>query len=410
MENYGHETRVVKLPDDYEGPVTATVVSLRAEPPSASAVLYVHGYLDYYFQYHMGRHFAGHGRNFYALDLRKYGRSWMPHQHFNYCRRMEEYFPEMDAAIDVILADGNTDITLIGHSTGGLLSALYCAEGARRGFINRLILNSPFLEFNTGWFVRRAVIPVAGALSLLFPYAKVRNVLSPNYFKSVHASRYGEWEFDTRWKPEQAPPLYLAWLRAVRLAQRSVHRGLGLPIPVLVMFSDRSTYHKRWHEEASMQSVIRFIHEHYYDIFIPVTALALLRLAMCFAQLKRTAAIRRKKGVYHSVRDAYAEIGAWLGMLPFLALALAVPAFWPVWAALIVAGGIVVGKLGRKKGLETDDIYREVARELKHEAEAEAAREAASHTLDSGTDAIGDGAETHYETENTEDKGEHDNG
>ena len=29
-----------------------------------------------------------------------------------------------------------------------------------------------------------------------------------------------------------------------------------------------------------MQAVIRFIHEHYYDIFIPVTALALLRLAM----------------------------------------------------------------------------------------------------------------------------------
>ena len=53
---------------------------------------------------------------------------------------------------------------------------------------------------------------------------------------------------------------------------------------------------------------------------------------------------------------------------------------------------------------------QEVARELKHEAEAEAAREAASHTLDSGTDAIGDGAEAHYETENTEDKGEHDNG
>lgn len=81
-------------------------------------------------------------------------------------------------------------------------------------------------------------------------------MLSPNYFKSVHASRYGEWEFDTRWKPEQAPPLYLAWLRAVRLAQRSVHRGLGLPIPVLVMFSDRSTYHKRWHEEALASDTI----------------------------------------------------------------------------------------------------------------------------------------------------------
>ena len=153
-----------------------------------------------------------------------------------------------------------------------------------------------------------------------------------------------------------------------------------------------------------MQAAIRFIHEHYYDIFIPVTALALLRLAMCFAQLKRTAAIRRKKGVYHSVRDAYAEIGAWLGMLPFLALALAVPAFWPVWAALIVAGGIVVGKLGRKKGLETDDIYREVAWELKHEAAAQAARETASHTLESGAAAL----EEHEE--NTEDKGDTENG
>jgi alpha-beta hydrolase superfamily lysophospholipase len=256
MEEYGHRTRVVELPDDYEGPVKATVVSLCAERPSASAVLYIHGYLDYYFQYHMGSYFAGQGRNFYALDLRKYGRSWMPHQHFNYCRRMEEYFPEIDAAIDGIVADGNTDITLLGHSTGGLLAALYCAEGGRRGLVDRLILNSPFLEFNTGWFVRKVFIPAAGALSEVFPYAKVKNVLSANYFPSVHASRYGEWDFDTRWKPEQAPPLYLAWLRAVSLAQRKVHRGLGLPMPVLVMFSDKSTYHKRWHEEALVSDTI----------------------------------------------------------------------------------------------------------------------------------------------------------
>lgn len=256
MEGYGHELRVLELPDDYEGAVRATVVYRRAERPSASAVLYIHGYLDYYFQYHMGAWFAEHGRNFYALDLRKYGRSWMPHQHFNYCRRMEEYFPEIDAAIDGIVADGNTDITLLGHSTGGLLAALYCAEGSRRGLINRLVLNSPFLEFNTGWFVRRVFIPAAGALSIVFPYAKVRNVLSPNYFKSVHASSHGEWNFDTRWKPAQAPPLYLAWLRAVRLAQRKVHRGLGLPIPVLVMFSDKSTYHRRWHEDALVSDTI----------------------------------------------------------------------------------------------------------------------------------------------------------
>ena len=150
-----------------------------------------------------------------------------------------------------------------------------------------------------------------------------------------------------------------------------------------------------------MQKVIDFINTRTYDIFIPLTALALLRLAMCWAQLKKTAAIRKKKGVYHAVREHYAEMGAWLGILPFCVLALILPRIWYVWIALAVIGGVLVGRAGKKKGVELDDIYRQVAWELKHEAEAEAAREAASHTLEDGnTD----------ETENTEDKGETENG
>ena len=150
-----------------------------------------------------------------------------------------------------------------------------------------------------------------------------------------------------------------------------------------------------------MQKVIDFINTHTYDIFIPLTALALLRLAMCWAQLKKTAAIRKKKGVYHAVREHYAEMGAWLGILPFCVLALILPRIWYVWIALAVIGGVLVGRAGKKKGVELDDIYRQVAWELKHEAEAEAAREAASHTLEDGnTD----------EMENTEDKGETENG
>ena len=150
-----------------------------------------------------------------------------------------------------------------------------------------------------------------------------------------------------------------------------------------------------------MQKVIDFINTRTYDIFIPLTALALLRLAMCWAQLKKTAAIRKKKGVYHAVREHYAEMGAWLGILPFCVLALILPRIWYIWIALAVIGGVLVGRAGKKKGVELDDIYRQVAWELKHEAEAEAAREAASHTLEDGnTD----------ETENTEDKGETENG
>ena len=157
-----------------------------------------------------------------------------------------------------------------------------------------------------------------------------------------------------------------------------------------------------------MQNVIDFINTHIYDIFIPLTALALLRLAMCWAQLKRTAAIRKKKGIYHAVREHYAEMGAWLGILPFCVLALIFPRVWYVWIALAVIGGILVGRAGKKKGVEQDDIYRQVAWELKHEAEAEAAREAASHTLEDGAETPEDGNTD--ETENTEDKGETENG
>ena len=157
-----------------------------------------------------------------------------------------------------------------------------------------------------------------------------------------------------------------------------------------------------------MQKVIDFINTHTYDIFIPLTALALLRLAMCWAQLKQTAAIRKKKGVYHAVREHYAEMGAWLGILPFCVLALILPRIWYVWIALAVIGGVLVGRAGKKKGVELDDIYRQVAWELKHEAEAEAAREAASHTLEGGAAALEDGNTD--ETENTEDKGETENG
>ena len=153
-----------------------------------------------------------------------------------------------------------------------------------------------------------------------------------------------------------------------------------------------------------MQAVLDFINTHIYDIFIPLTALAVLRLLVCRAQLKRTASLREKKGMYHAVGGHYTEIGVWLGTLPGFALALAVPKLWYAGLVLVVIGGILLGKAGKKKGVEQDDIYREVALELKREAEAEAARQEAARTLEGGA------AEIPEATEITEDKGETNNG
>ena len=246
MTDADYQTIVFDLPDDYEGAVRATLLALPARHKSSSAVLYLHDYVDYYFQHHMGQFFSSHDRNFYALDLRKCGRSWMPHQHFNYCRSLSEYYPEIDRAIDRMLADGNCDITLMGLGTGGLLAALYGAEGGRRAFVNRLILNSPFLEFNNGWLTSR----LAGAICRRWPYATARNPMSPVYLDSIRADRHGEWAFDPVMKPYRLPSLPLAWALAMRQAQRKVQQGLGLTIPVLVMFSSRSSWHRHWDEEA----------------------------------------------------------------------------------------------------------------------------------------------------------------
>lgn len=151
-----------------------------------------------------------------------------------------------------------------------------------------------------------------------------------------------------------------------------------------------------------MQAVLDFINKHHYDIFIPLTALAVLRIIVCRAQLKKIASLREKKGAYHAVGGNYTEIGVWLGTLPGFVLALAAPKLWYAGLVLAVIGGILLGKAGKKKGAELDDIYREVALELKREAEA--ARQEASCALEAGAEEIPEA------TEITENKGETNNG
>lgn len=243
--------RTFQFEDDYDGPVDATLINLPAEKPTGKAVLYIHGYTDYFFQNHMAEEFMRNGYNFYAVDLRKYGRSLHEWQHPNYARSMREYYPELTESIRAIRKDGNSEIVLLGHSTGGLLAALYMDDGPEeeRKAIKAAVLNSPFLEFNEPWFNRRIGIPIVAGLGRLFPYAHISGVLSPLYAKSLHKDHQGEWDFDPRLKPIDGIPLYFAWLRAIRKGHKQVKRGLQIETPILVMSSDRSFYGKEWSPE-----------------------------------------------------------------------------------------------------------------------------------------------------------------
>src|SRR5689334_24837308 len=113
----GFEALELPAPDDYDGRVVATLVRLPVPAAERGAVLYVHGFIDYFFQRHMAERFAAEGYAFYALDLRKHGRSKLAHQHPCFCKDVAEYFADITAALREI--DGPT--LLAGHSTGGLV-------------------------------------------------------------------------------------------------------------------------------------------------------------------------------------------------------------------------------------------------------------------------------------------------
>ena len=232
--------------DDYDGPVVATLV--RTDPQVAGArgaVLYIHGFIDYFFQRHLAEAFTRDGFDFYALDLRKYGRSLRGAAHPNFCRRVEEYFPEITTAIDIIGAAGHQSLVLMGHSTGALTSLIYAKDGERRDRIRGLILNSPFLEFREPRWETRS----AAAVGKLLPFWPRHNPVNRWYGRSLHTSDRGEWDFNLSYKPLDGFPAYFGWIRAIAAAHDRVAAGLALPQPVLVLHSDRSAGGDQWSED-----------------------------------------------------------------------------------------------------------------------------------------------------------------
>ncbi len=234
------------FPADYEGAVTATLIKKSCSKENQTAVLYVHGFNDYFFQAQMAEQYNQHGINFYALDLRKYGRSLLPHQKLNNARDLTEYYPEITESLKIMQAEGNKKVILMGHSTGGLLVSLYAADHQKNAMFDALVLNSPFFEININKFVLKNVLPRFVKKGEVKPNKPLNAGLTAGYGESLHADYHGEWSYDLKWKPNSPPKVNYGWIRAIRMGQLKLQAGVDIKQPVLVMHSDKSIFSRKW--------------------------------------------------------------------------------------------------------------------------------------------------------------------
>ncbi len=247
--NFNFQAIKLKLKDDYEGEVVATLFKRNAKKDAGKAILYLHGFVDYFFQIHLADWANTLGFNFYALELRKYGRSLLPHQKPNMFRDYKEYFEEIDLAVKQIKEeDGNKTLVFMGHSTGGLLSSLYAHHFRDKNNIDALILNSPFFDFNKPPLIKKLVLPLMAFIGRRNPDILSPEGLATGYPKSIHKDHYGEWDFDQRYKPVEGFPINLGWINGIYRAQKDLQKGLDIQCPVLVMFSDESVKPGKYRE------------------------------------------------------------------------------------------------------------------------------------------------------------------
>lgn len=279
-----------------EGDIKATVVRYLPDPtnPPAgfderTAVVWVHGMTDYFFQEHVARRLHAEDYAFYAVDLRKCGRAHRPGQSRHDARDMADYEPDLDAAASLVLAR-HPRLVPLAHSTGGLIVPLWLRSLTDRdpGLAARvagLVLNSPWLDIQFPEPTRSAARALAKGAGRLRPELALPMKESSCYADTLHVSRHGEWDYSLELKPPGGVTKRAGWLRAVVEGHDRVHEGLGLKVPILTLCSDRSILRKPYSADSHEADTVLDVEQ--------ITAAA--------PKLGPHSAIRRIPGALHDV-------------------------------------------------------------------------------------------------------------
>ncbi|GAA2233076.1 alpha/beta hydrolase [Rarobacter faecitabidus] len=316
----GYESLVMPLGEDDEGPVVATLVrhlpaatprrGLRQLPRELEDVdvLYVHGWSDYFFQTPLAEFFTKRGARFFALDLRKYGRSLLAGQTPGFITDLATYDDDIEAALTEIrrsdpTLEGRRRLFLLGHSTGGLIFSLWAAR--HPGAADGLILNSPWLEFQLSSVVRAAITPLVGLQAAIRPQDTAPNVDFGFYARAVRecADPSQPMTINEEWRPDHTMPVRSGWLNAILAGHAQVQGGLNIRVPICVLLSARSAVPTRWSDALTRADSVLTVDE----------------IARAALKLGSSVNIERIDGALHDVflshhdarMDAYRRIDRW---------------------------------------------------------------------------------------------------
>ncbi|XAS69317.1 alpha/beta hydrolase [Micrococcaceae bacterium Sec5.7] len=278
-----------------------------APPPAPGrrrVVLFLHGWSDYFFNVELAQFWNRSGFEFYALDMHNHGRSLRPDTHGGYVSDLQDYDAEISKAIGIMGAESGSPpaLTLMGHSTGGLVAALWVSR--HPGAVSQLVLNSPWLEMHGSSLVRRAARTMVEPIARFRPEAVLRLPERGFYWRSISSAAEGEWTLEDKYRPPMAFPVRAGWLSAVLAGHSKVARGLRIDIPILVLLSGASANGPFW-TEAMRRT----------DAVLDVNIIALRALT-----LGRTVTLERVDGGLHDVflsppkvrADAYERLSRWI--------------------------------------------------------------------------------------------------
>jgi alpha-beta hydrolase superfamily lysophospholipase len=312
----GYQQLVFELGRDPDGEGEVAAVLVRRQPRADEAVhgavLYVHGFSDYFFQTELADFFAARGLAFYALDLRKCGRARRPGQTAHYVSDLAYYDDELERGLSAVAeAHPGAPVLLAAHSTGGLILPLWMdRRRAKAGAApaTGVVLNSPWLDLQIYPAARRAVLTQAlRVLAKIVPFRTLKQAPGV-YTSTLHTSGTGEWEFDLEFKPLLGFPVSFGWLNAVRRGQIRLHRGLDIGVPSLVLRSDRTDLSGRYSDLSDRA-----------DLVLDVEQIA--GRSSCLGRENTVVIIEgARHDVFLSAPDvrgrAYAALGEWLDQHP----------------------------------------------------------------------------------------------